>query len=145
MSRNAGFTFIEVMFVLSITAFLMALGVMFPLQLLEKQERNDFFQLFESDLLFLQQKSMLSSERYTLYIDPEAHKYSIRTGGTAKILVSRKIPESWKIELRTLKMPISFNLKGTIKQPGTMVIDTGRKRYKVVFPFGKGRHYYEEL
>ncbi|QTM99817.1 hypothetical protein ERJ70_11210 [Sediminibacillus dalangtanensis] len=143
--KAGGFTFIEVMVVLSCIVVLTAVGTTLPLHLFEKQETNDFFQLFDSDLIYLQQSAMLSSERNALYLDPEGHEYTIRTGGTARIILSRKIPKSWNIELRTLKMPLSFNSKGTIKQPGTMIIHTNKRRYKVVFPLGKGRHYYEEL
>ncbi|SDN07577.1 competence type IV pilus minor pilin ComGD [Sediminibacillus halophilus] len=143
--KAGGFTFIEVMIVLGCLVTLTAVGITLPLHLLEKQETKDFFQLFDSDLIYLQQSAMLSSERNALYLDPKGHKYTIRTGGTAKVILERKIPKSWKIELRTLKIPLSFNSKGTIKQPGTMIIYTDRKRYKVVFPLGKGRHYYEEL
>ncbi len=143
--KTGGFTFIEVMIVLGSMVALTAVGIALPVHMLEKQKTNDFFQLFDSDLIYLQQSAMLSSEKCALYIDAEHHEYTIRTGGTGEVILTRKIPENWRIELRTLKMPLSFNSKGTIKRPGTMIIHTGRSRYKVVFPLGKGRHYYEEL
>ncbi|SDK55130.1 competence type IV pilus minor pilin ComGD [Sediminibacillus albus] len=142
--NKKGYTLVEVMLVLSITVSLIAIGFSLPRYFLHTFQTKQFFQQFNNDILYLQQLSLASKENIYLLIDPENQQYTIHQGGTGKVLIQRNIPDHCHIELRTLKMPISFTDKGSLRNPGTMIVDTGNNQYKVVFPLGKGRNYIVE-
>ncbi|WP_077621516.1 competence type IV pilus minor pilin ComGD [Sediminibacillus massiliensis] len=143
--KQEGFTLIEVLVVLSMSAIFMLFAVSISERLVEKYKTEQFLRTFQSDILYLQQLSMTNSKRfYTLDIQPASHSYTIRQGGLGKVIISRDIPANWTIELNSLKMPITFTYKGTLKNPGTMYLKTDSKTYRIVFPLGKGRSYIVE-
>ena len=129
---------------MSLFSLLITIGFSVSFHSLEKQKAEQFFKVFHSDLLYLQQVTMLKEESYYLIFNESSHSYTIRKNGSASVLRARTFPSDWKLNLRTLADPLSFNFKGTIKTPGTFTMDTGFSVYKIVFPLGKGRSYIVE-
>lgn len=141
---NRGFTFVEVLLVLTAFLMLMAIGFTFPAKLIKQQEANHFLNRFQHDVLYLQSLNMYETSSAFMTISPQNHQYTIHKSDTAELLVKRNIPENWTVHLRTLSQPVMYSSNGTIKNPGSLVIETEEDSYKIVFPFGKGRSYIEK-
>ncbi|WP_106497155.1 competence type IV pilus minor pilin ComGD [Lentibacillus sp. Marseille-P4043] len=141
--KTNGFTLLEVIFILGIWSLLILLSLPIQFSLLDKQEAEQFFRTFESDLLYMQNMSFASDDNFRLSIDAENNRYTIYSRTNEKV-IERTIPKEWKIDKRTLQKPISFNKLGTIRTPGTLEIITKKQEYKIIFPLGKGRYYIAE-
>ncbi|MGY0692929.1 competence type IV pilus minor pilin ComGD [Virgibacillus sp. FSP13] len=142
MKKN-GFTLLEVIFILGIWSLLILLSLPIQFSLLDKQEAEQFFRTFESDLLYMQNMSFASKDNIRLSIDAENNRYTIFRHTNEK-LIERNIPKEWQIDKRTLQKPISFNEFGTIRNPGRLKIITKKQEYEIIFPLGKGRYYIAE-
>lgn len=139
MQFKNGFTLIEVLFVLSVWSVLLILSVPLHFSILEKQEEDNFMDTLEMDLLYMQSESYGIRNYFRLtFIENES--YIIAKDHHIKNLVERKIPEGWKINQRVMST-IAFNDKGTIVEPGNLMIQTIKNKYKVICPLGKGRCY----
>jgi len=136
MDKN-GFTLLEVMIVLAIWSVLLLLTTPIIFSQIDKQEEHRFFEVFQSDVLYIQSLAMVSKEE-EVRIKFYDQSYSILQGRNKT--VARAIPSDWQVNTRILSS-ISFNEKGTIRQPGTIEIKTTRDTYHIIFPFGKGRCY----
>ncbi|MDL4841557.1 competence type IV pilus minor pilin ComGD [Aquibacillus rhizosphaerae] len=141
MRQEQGFTLIETLIVLSIVSLFLVIGLSFQSHSLYQNQANQFFRLFQSDVLYLQQISMVSRDNAYLTILPNEHSYEIKTGGLGEVLVKREYPKNWLVDLNTLSAPISFTINGTIKKPGMFYVKTPTRKYSIYFPFGKGRSY----
>lgn len=139
--NEKGFTLIELLVVLSILTILLLIGNSLQIKTLEHNQMKQFYQSFQSDLLYMQQYTIVMKENIQLFIKPDSHYYEIRKRGTGKLLIRRTIPTNWNVKLNTLTMPLSFSLNGTIKNPGTLIVETKQQTYTIIFPFGKGRSY----
>ncbi|MRH43137.1 prepilin-type N-terminal cleavage/methylation domain-containing protein [Aquibacillus halophilus] len=144
MKNAKGFTLLEVLVVLSASLLLLSIGSIIHTNILQNYQKEQFFRLFQSDLLHMQQITFIKREMLYLTIQPDQHNYIIRRAGTGKTIVKRDIPNNWHIQLVTLSMPISYTYSGTIKNPGMFTIKTDDSQYDVYFPFGKGRNYVVE-
>lgn len=135
-----GFTLIEVLFALSVLACILLLVPKYQTGQLEKTEQQQFLEMLDMDLLYLQSMSSLGAEtRYHLTFH-EDH-YKIIHG--LKIFIHRNYPAHVTIPSGGRK-EIRFNGKGLIIQPRTILIEMGEESYRLVFPFGKGRFYAEK-
>lgn len=134
----------ETLFVLSTFLVILAISFAIPHYILKQQETSLFLEEFQSDILYLQEWNMYEDTTASLTIDPVKKVYTLRAGGTGKVIAQRKVPDHIAIDLRTLKQPIYYTANGTIKYPGTLLIHTETDDYKVIFPFGKGRSYIEK-
>ncbi|WP_226035032.1 competence type IV pilus minor pilin ComGD [Aquibacillus saliphilus] len=141
MKNTNGFTLIEVLIVLSASIVLLSIGSLFQTHVIKHYQEDQFLQLFQSDVLYMQYITLIKRETFNMTIHPDQHNYIIRKGGTGKIITKRNIPSNWNVQLMTLTMPISFTFNGTIKNPGMFSIKTGESHYQVFLPFGKGRGY----
>ncbi|WP_186575797.1 competence type IV pilus minor pilin ComGD [Aquibacillus kalidii] len=139
--KEKGFTFLELVIVLSIISILLVVGSSIQLKTLHTYQLNSFYKLFESDILYLQQFNMVQAEKASLTIDVTNNQYQIKTNVNGKVLIKRTFPKDWVVKLNTLSMPLSFTSDGNLIHPGTFSIKTAYKTYYIYFPFGKGRCY----
>ncbi|WP_112181301.1 competence type IV pilus minor pilin ComGD [Paraliobacillus zengyii] len=144
MNKDSGFTIIELLIVLSILSILLVIGTTFHIKTYQTYQFNRWYQIFESDIMFMQQQTIASMGSFYMLIKPSSHTYEIRNGGLGEIIIERPIPDTWEIKLDTLTMPLSFSTNGTVKQPGKFQIRTPSNSYDITFPFGKGRSYLVE-
>ncbi|KAB8128447.1 type II secretion system protein [Gracilibacillus oryzae] len=144
MFSAKGFTLIEVLLVLSLAGILFIVGQGFTLQSLDRKQFQQFYEEFNLDLLYLQQLNISSKSAYTLNFDPIVSKYHIRSSGRGNVVFTRDYPDEWVIEPNTLKLPIKYSKNGTLKNPGTLRIETKYRTYFITCSFGKGRCYSEE-
>lgn len=139
MSKTNGFTVVEVLIVLFLVSMISVLVITAVNQTLLKQATRQFLAIFESDIMLVQSEALatLKSSRLTFYDD----EYVILVNG--KQLRHRSIPNH--LSFYTVNNSrIQYSNNGTIVQPTTYLLRDRNDLYRIVFPFGKGRHYVEK-
>ncbi|WP_072887601.1 hypothetical protein [Ornithinibacillus halophilus] len=58
--------------------------------------------------------------------------------------ISRELPKNWRITDVTIDN-ISFNQYGTVVYSGSVLIQSPKNYYRIIFPPGKGRGYVEKI
>jgi competence protein ComGD len=135
--RENGFTLLEVLFAMGILSLLLFISIPLNLATLERQQIEQFFNTFESDVLYVQNATGISDE--STYLRFFEDHYTIRVAGN-KPRINRSYPQGLKVDWRT-KSDIVFNETGTIINPRTIKVTTNKDTFHIVFPLGKGRCY----
>jgi len=138
--NQAAFTLLELLFAVTIVSLITFISVPVGYKLYEQQQIKQFFRVFDADVLFIQNQSLHQSNHYKIVLNTNSYSVSNHDG----MIFKRDYPK--QISYRnTANNKISFYRHGTIENPGTFFfyVHDG-SRYKVVFPFGKGRHYIEK-
>ncbi|MFP7493645.1 type II secretion system protein [Terribacillus saccharophilus] len=138
--KQKGFSLLELIVVLGMSSFLIALGTGIHQHLLAEAEANQFKKRLEQDILYLQQYTQFDRTA-KLYLEND--RYEIYSSHLKEDLVVRSIPDGYSIKISPNAMTFSFSPSGTALAPGSMTIETPVGRDKLVFPLGKGRGYYE--
>jgi len=138
-NKQNGFTFLELLFVLSTISLLLLLAHPFHFSLLEKQQEKQFLDVFESDVLYIQNVALTTGERAEIIFG--TNHYIVQVGKA--VIEERQFPESLEMDSRNL-LTISFNEFGTIRKAGTIILRSQQTTYRIVFPLGKGRSYIVE-
>ena len=107
---------------------------------LTKIEEKNFFKQLEQDMLWMQSAEAVSNKTIKFVIFPDQYYYEL-IEGTDKLIKRRYYPSTIKVKLETFKIPFYFYPSGVPSQPGTFSVTIGQQKYKVTFPFGKGRFY----
>ncbi|WP_028399188.1 competence type IV pilus minor pilin ComGD [Ectobacillus panaciterrae] len=138
--KEAGFTFLEALFVLSIVSLISIITLsLYPKY--ESRKAEDFLEQFQRDLVFMQQSAISHNVRHRLHWFAANHRYVITKGDTGALIVRDYDPDV-QIRFDTLAAPIIYGPDGNINKGGTMYVSYKNKKYKVVFQLGKGRFYY---
>lgn len=135
--RKNGFTLLEMLFVLGILSILLFISIPLNIATLEKQQIEQFFNTFESDVLYIQ--STTTSSNKPVKIRFMEDRYKIRQSNHAPLAI-RNYPEGLKMDWRK-KPYLVFNETGTVINPRTIKVTTKQGTYNIVFPLGKGRCY----
>lgn len=135
-----GFTLIEVLFTLFIVSIVSVLFIPNMLQVIERQQTKHFFEIFNSDILMIQNKSI--GEERNIRIRLRTDHYLIMD--ERELIVQREYPKHLTY-IEGSNNIITFNNTGTMMNPRTFHFRERNKAYLVVFPLGKGRHYIEEM
>ncbi|MFS0561928.1 prepilin-type N-terminal cleavage/methylation domain-containing protein [Terribacillus sp. 179-K 1B1 HS] len=139
-NKNGGYSLLELMIVLGLSSFLIAIGTGIHHHLLVKAEVNQFKQQLEQDLLYLQQYTRFDRTA-KLYLEKE--KYEIYSGKLQEDVLVRKIPDGYAIKISPEAMSFAFSQSGTVLNPGSLTLYTPTGTEKLVFQLGKGRGRYE--
>ncbi|CDO01904.1 ComG operon protein 4 [Oceanobacillus picturae] len=136
--KEDGFTLIEMLMVLGIISTLVLLA--FPLQfnVLKEQEEKQFLKTLASDVLYIQQRSTLTSGMNRITFNENSYRITV----DGRPSMNRAYPKGLTIDTRTDRN-ITFNYNGNIKNPRTLYLVSSLNSYRMVFPFGKGRFYLE--
>ncbi|CQR46836.1 hypothetical protein BN1058_01112 [Paraliobacillus sp. PM-2] len=145
MIKKNGFSLIELLIVLSILSVLLVIGGSIQLKTYDNYQFNQWYTLFENDILRMQQDAMITKNNLYLLIKSSNNSYEIRKGAFGKPIIKRPIPDQWKVKLYSLDMPLSFSKHGTIRRPGRFQIISKYNKWEIIFPLGKGRCYVNEL
>lgn len=145
MIKKNGFSLIEVLIVLSILTTLLFIGGSIQIRTYDTYQFKQWYALFESDLLQLQQDTIVSVNSPYLLIRPGGNSYEVRNSPTEKPIIKRSIPKNLKIRLYSFNNPLSFSKSGTIKRPGKFQVVSKYSKWEIIFPLGKGRSYVNEL
>ncbi|MBY7143382.1 prepilin-type N-terminal cleavage/methylation domain-containing protein [Virgibacillus sp. NKC19-3] len=141
MKSQRGFTFVELLLVLSILSILLLLHVPLNISGLQKHQSEQFLETFQYDVLFIQHLATTTTDDKRVYIKFHNESYEMIHG--RKTMKTRYYPDGWEVDPRVMK-EISFKSTGTIRQPGRIKMTSKHSTYFVVFPLGKGRGYIVE-
>ncbi|MCP8616848.1 competence type IV pilus minor pilin ComGD [Salirhabdus salicampi] len=139
--RNKGYTALEVLLVLSTVLVLISITIPLTNTTKEKQDIEHFFRVFEMDILYMQAVAVSKGPQLALFLYPDEHKYEIRKGPFFEPYVTREYSHAIDISIGTFQNPFSFKRSGVPNKPGSFYVNIDNKRYRVTFPFGKGRFY----
>lgn len=134
-----GFSFLELIFVLSTISVLLVLSLPLQISILENHREEYFFRTVLSDLLYLQNMAVTNASTCQIIFSDENYRLQI----DKSIIKQRPYPPGIKKTASNLEN-IAFNQLGTIVQPGTIRLINDQSIYKIVCPFGKGRCYVVE-
>lgn len=130
---------IELLFVLMIVSLLSFLAVPAVYQAYQKQQIEQFFQMLESDIHYAQNKALEETGQVKVLFEEDSYRIMVEM----KQMHKRIYPDH--LTFRAVNTSrVLYNRNGTIQNPSTISFyDQENRRYRVVFPFGKGRHYVE--
>lgn len=138
--NNKGFTFLELIMALSVLTVLLILAVPIKNNLTTSIKEKMFLETLHNDVLLLQKLSMSTQEM--LSIDFRTDYYTVNLKNIRPSYI-RQYPNSLDISSNKI-FKLSFNYKGTIRQPYTFRFKFKNKTYKYICPLGKGRCYFEQ-
>lgn len=138
---QAGFTLIEMLFVLSVFLVMAATAAVLlrPQYVLLEKER--FSAQLKADLLYAQQYAISLQQPVKVYIRPKENRYFIVQESNSRRIVERDIPQSIQIGQGTLKPIFEFGSDGRISQFGTIRFSAGKQNYCLYIQIGVGRIY----
>lgn len=139
--NEEGFTFIELLYVLLIVSILSLLVVPPMYHVYQEQQKNQFFTLLDSDILYIQNQAIARKTNFRIVFDTEYYVVMEKD----KQIYKRDYPNHLSYSKATTNR-IVFNTLGTVRNPTTYLFydQSKGKRYEMVFPLGKGRQYVEE-
>lgn len=140
LNKHAGFTLVESLLVIFIISLLLVITIPLSAKHIEKHRERKFFQVFNQDLLYVQNACMSSKGGYSLttYTD----YYEITDINNDRI--RRDLPSDYKISKFKGMEEISFTDSGSIKRAGSLLLYTKNKSYNIILAPGKGRARYEQ-
>ncbi|QED48617.1 competence type IV pilus minor pilin ComGD [Cytobacillus dafuensis] len=143
-SREAGFTLIESLFVLSVFFVITSFSVFLLKPQFSSIEKQQFFSQLKSDFLFAQQYAISHQTEVIVYFPIEYDAYYIHEKLSSQYLIEREIPERIKIQPGSMKLFFQFQADGNISKFGSFWIFIDKERYKFTFLIGKGRFYVQK-
>ncbi|WP_166462435.1 competence type IV pilus minor pilin ComGD [Psychrobacillus vulpis] len=141
LSQN-GFTFIEMLLVLSIVMVITSSVVFVTTSKLEEIEERRFFKQFHLDVQQLQSIA-IGEEKYTyLNFFDNGSKYVAKSANVK--LFEYELPAGVRLSKNSNLKEIAFHPNGSIKEFGTLLFETTNGSKKVTFYIGRGRVNYEK-
>src|SRR5699024_12147145 len=141
LNNNQGFTLLEVIFALTVLTIINSINVNIIFSTIDKQTEKQFFELLFSDLLIIQTASN-GKNNVRAYVDFDDFFYPVHISDDKDKKMTRPYPIGWKKDHRPYRR-ISFK-NGTIREPGTILIQSDDADYRIIFPLGKGRGYIDK-
>lgn len=137
MKNSKGFTLLELLFVLTIVSIVSLLILAPMFNTVTKQQSKHLLQTLESDVFLIQNHSLHSASNNRILMNK--HHYIVRYEDKN---ILRTYPND--LQLTSISSRIRFSTNGTILEPQTYLFKDSYEKYKIIFPFGKGRFYIEE-
>lgn len=137
--NNRGFTFTELLIVLSIT-FTVSTGIIFlGNKITDKQIEDNFLRQFTLDLYAVQSHSFNKGTSAQLQFVTRGTEY-VALGSSRQLLFRRTLPKGVKLSSNSPLQEISYNKNGAIVQFGTIQFVTDRGEIlSLKLQFGRGR------
>ncbi|UPM55684.1 competence type IV pilus minor pilin ComGD [Gottfriedia acidiceleris] len=141
LDNSFGFTFVEMLLVLSIMILLLILPINQVRKIEDEQKLTLFIQMLQNDI-FLAQRNAIIKQIPTRIIFYQ-NKYEMEDNLLNPPVVIRNYDKSISITNLTLKPPLRFNSDGNISSSGTISIKYKEAEYIVTFYLGSGRFKYD--
>lgn len=137
MSKEEGFTLLELLIVLTITSVVALFALPKMYQTIIYQGHRHQLELFSSDVFYIQNYALFTAK--SIEIIPYKEKYSI-------VSSSKQIERIYPDDLYLAYYPdrTMFTTRGVLKNPARYNFRHSNGQYIVTFPFGKGREYVTE-
>lgn len=143
IKKQAGFTLLEMLFVLSVFLIISIIAVFLVKQQYQKLEREIFISQFRSDVYYAQQYAI--SHQHQIYMNLyENQHYYIRNRAN-QFIVDRYYSKDIEITSGSIGLYIGFLPDGNISSFGSFGLKIHNDLYKVTFLIGRGRFYIEKL
>ena len=141
VDNSFGFTFVEMLLVLSIMILLLILPINQVRKIEDEQKLTLFIQMLQNDI-FLAQRNAIIKQIPTRIIFYQ-NKYEMEDNLLNPPVVIRNFDKSINITYLTLKPPLRFNSDGNISSSGTISIKYKKAEYIITFYLGSGRFKYD--
>ncbi|WP_129688452.1 competence type IV pilus minor pilin ComGD [Gottfriedia acidiceleris] len=141
LGNSFGFTFVEMLLVLSIMILLLILPINQVRKIEDEQKLTLFIQMLQNDI-FLAQRNAIIKQIPTRIIFYQ-NKYELEDNLLNPPVVIRNFDKSINITYLTLKPPLRYNSDGNISSSGTISIKYKKAEYIVTFYIGSGRFKYD--
>ncbi|KQL33839.1 hypothetical protein AN960_19500 [Bacillus sp. FJAT-25509] len=141
LGNSFGFTFVEMLLVLSIMILLLILPINQVRKIEDEQKLTLFIQMLQNDIFLAQRNAIIKQipTRIIFYQD----KYEMEDNLLNPPVVIRNFDKSISITYLTLKPPLRFNSDGNISSSGTISIKYKKAEYIITFYLGSGRFKYD--
>jgi len=143
--RDRGFTFIEMLLVLSAITVLMAISLPSLSKLARQKTETYIITQLRDDLLYAQQYAMTHKTTVAVTFSESRPEYRVTEIKTGKAIFIRPLPSPWKFQLSTLTMPLLFLENGNVNKAGALLLKRNGSTYKIIFLLGKGRFYVQKM
>lgn len=140
--KQAGFTLLEMLFVLAVFLIISIMAVFTVKNQYTKLERDIFFSQFQADVYYAQQYAI--SHQHQIYLNlTESQHYYVRNRFD-QFIVDRHYPKEIEVWRGTIGLYIMFLPNGNINSFGSFGMKIHNEMYKVTFLIGRGRFYIEK-
>ncbi|MGM0853064.1 MAG: competence type IV pilus minor pilin ComGD [Bacillota bacterium] len=143
INGEAGYTLIEILFVLLIFTTLLSWVSFSILPMKEHNEKDLFLSQLQSDLYQIQSHSIRHQVPITVTFYPITNKYVAKTT-TRQTIVSREISSSIQITSINSLEDITFYPNGNTNRFGKLNFKMGDTMIQLTFQIGQGRFYVQE-
>lgn len=138
MNNRHGFTLVEMLITLSIISTITFLAIPPLFSTYQKWELTNFLNVLEADVLYIQNNSLFDG-KYMHILFMEDH-YRLYASDNREDMIIRTYPANFRSKY-IINERISFSDTGTVMNPNTLKFSWQDTTIKLIFPFGKGRHY----
>lgn len=142
--NESGFTLIEMLFVLAIFGIITSVAIFSFKPLSAALVQQEFFRIFQSDMLYAQQYAISRQMEVKVYIFPTENRYIVRQA-EGKVIMERKYDNRVKVVVGTIIVPFSFKPSGNISNFGQIFVHIGKDSYRLTFLIGRGRMYVAKM
>jgi len=140
MNKN-GFSLIELLVVLSMLSIILFIAVPFSYSMIERQQTQQFLNLLESDVFFVQNQSFATYETARLIFRDDHYIVFVNLNDEQPKI--RYYPKHIQVN-HDKNNRITFSNNGYYSSPNTISMSVSGKKYNLIFPLGKGRYYIEK-
>lgn len=144
IANEQGFTLIESLVVFSVFLIISSITAFSLKPLYDANVSEQFLTQFQADFLYSQQYAVSHQQDVTVYIQNDQHYYYMRTNFNQPMIVSRYYTNSVNITSLTLPLTFKFTPSGSVSKFGSLLIQSGSKKYIMTVLIGKGRFYVAE-
>lgn len=150
INRQSGYTLVEMMVVVTVFTLMTAIVLISFRPLSEAKTADNFIEQVQDDLYYAQSLAVSRRETVRFQFHPDDYYYRIKSGSVLEddyVKLKRHYSEAIKVTKGSgsLGLEVSFNRNGNVGQAGTILFDTKKGKYKLVFNVGEGRFYVEKL
>lgn len=136
--RNAGFTFMEMLLVLTVVMAVVAISIPAYKGYTERQEERRFFETLLHDIYAVQSESYANVSAGGIVFRGQLDSYDVVHNFYGQVEV-REFPKSVSLAKTSNLTSIYFSKNGSILGSGTIHFDTSMGRRSLVVHLGKGR------
>lgn len=145
MERDRGFTFTEMLLVLSVITVLMAVSLPSLSSLVRQKTETYVITQLRDDLLYAQQYAMTHKTSVAVTFSESRPDYQMMEAKTGKMIFTRTLPNPWEFQMTTLTLPLLFLENGNVNKAGALLLKGKDSTYKIIFLLGKGRFYVQKM
>lgn len=137
IKEDRGFTFIEMLLVLSIVSIMSFIVFSFAFSKLQPDPFEQAIQQFEFDLREMQTYAMENYARITCWVSEGVEFQSFRYVNEA--LIKRRFPEGMTVNIYTSNQRIIFNVNGSVANIGKVEFRYKDRKVQYSINLGQGR------